>query len=432
MIRVGFDVSFAAPKPGRPAVVTGVGRVIERVLINLREEPDLDVKAVGAFHGDWNPVSTSIMSQRWATSINASANISIPSFRSRTGLACVLAPLQVKLEAWASERARLTPSRMSAKILRQVVDCDTMPSLDHRNIDVFCSTFLPPPVQIPATIPRVVVIHDMYPTRYPRESPIATVDTLRATCDQLIPSRDVVVTVSKYTKMDFCELTKFPRDRVIVAPLAADWKFRPISDQEAIKQVRIRYSLGNEPFLLSVANPQPRKNLPTVIRAFAAVVRRCPQWNGNLVMAGDPNAGSGSAEIDREVARHPLLDRRTIRTGTVAEDDLPALYGAAIGFVFPSTFEGFGLPVLEAMQCGTPVVCSATTSLPEVAGEAAVLVQPTDINAIADALVRIIENPGVARSMSRAGIEQAAKFGWRKTASHVASAIRFAAKTGTR
>ncbi|EMI56488.1 glycosyltransferase family 4 protein [Rhodopirellula sallentina] len=430
MIRVGFDVSFAAPKPGRTAAVTGVGRVIESVLVNLREIPDLDVKAVGAFDGDWNPVSTSIMAQRWTSKAVSASRSSIPAYRSRMGFSKVLAPLQIGLESRSNLAARFNPWSLPAKLLRRFVRCDLEAALDHRTIDVFCSTFLPPPAIIPATIPRVVMIHDIYPARHPAECGPAATGLLNTICNQLNIFRDVVVTVSEYTKSDFCDYTQFPPSRVVVAPLAAADNFRPVDAPHAIGTLRSSYGLGNAPYILSVANAQPRKNLPAVIQAFAAVANRLPSWNGNLVLAGNSGTDWGTSHIEAELSKHPAIQRRTLRIGPVADSHLPTLYSEALAFVFPSLFEGFGLPVLEAMQCGTPVVCSSTTSLPEVVQDAAIQVPPQNVEEIANAVSRIISDRSLAQSMTDAGRTRATCFGWEKTVSQVAAAIRFAANTG--
>ena len=129
--------------------------------------------------------------------------------------------------------------------------------------------------------------------------------------------------------------------------------------------------MGGEPFLLSVSNPQPRKNIPLLIRSFYIALRRLPSWEGNLVLVGDPKAGWGVEVIQEEIDKEPELAKRVIRAGAVSDEDLGPLYNACEVFLFPSTFEGFGLPVLEAMQCGAPVICSNSSSLPEVAGDAA-------------------------------------------------------------
>ncbi len=425
MIRVGFDVSFAAPRPGATSVVTGVGRVIERVLVNLRKLPDLDVRAVGCFQGDWNPVATSIMAERWTSSVISDPRAAMPAYRSRTGLLSLLAPVQLYLESKGRETVATVPLDLCAKLLRRVVRSDAKMSLNTKTIDVFCATFLPPPAHIPAAIPRVVFIYDVYPARFPKDCGESVFGTLQSTIDGLDFDHDVVVAISQFTKDDFCALTRFPAERVVVAHLAADDSFRPVSNSTSIARVRALYDLGDAPYVLSVANPQPRKNLPAVIQAFEQVTRHLPDWKGKLVLAGNSQGGWGTEAINAEI--NGVADR-ILRIGPVSEKDLPILYSGALAFVFPSKFEGFGLPVLEAMQCGTPVICSNTTSLPEVVGDAALQVDPNDVTAIAKALQRLICSREHRDHLSKLGVEQAAAFSWVNTAIKVREAIRLAVK----
>ena len=158
--------------------------------------------------------------------------------------------------------------------------------------------------------------------------------------------------------------------------------------ESAIGEVRERYGLADKPFLLSVSNPQPRKNIPLLIRSFYRVLRKLPSWGGNLVLVGNVKAGFGLNAIRDEIAKEPELSHRVIWAGGVSDEHLCYLYSSCQAFLFPSTLEGFGLPALEAMKCGAPVICSNTSSLPEVAGDAAIMIDPKDEVALANALVR--------------------------------------------
>jgi glycosyltransferase involved in cell wall biosynthesis len=231
-----------------------------------------------------------------------------------------------------------------------------------------------------------------------------------------------VVAVSKFTKDDFCSLSGFPPDRVVVAHLSAGQRFRPVQDRERLAKVRARWGLQDHPFLLSVANPQPRKNIPLLVRCFFGVAARLPSWTGRLVLVGNPKAGFGVEAIDQEVARRPEFADRVLRASGVSDEDLASLYSACEGFVFPSTYEGFGLPVLEALQCGAPVICSNRSSLPEVVGSAAILVDPGDEAALVEAIAGLVSNPDRHEQLRVLGIEQAGKFSWQASADSVARA----------
>ena len=169
---------------------------------------------------------------------------------------------------------------------------------------------------------------------------------------------------------------------------------------------------ANDPFVLSVANPQPRKNIPLLLRGFLRAASRLPSWTGKLVLVGNPKVGWGVEAIEQEIDNIPELADRIIRARGVPDEDLACLYSECGAFVFPSTYEGFGLPVLEALQCGAPVICSNRSSLPEVAGDAAILVDPNDEAAYVEAIVDLVTNPGRREELRTLGVRQAFKFTW--------------------
>ena len=171
--------------------------------------------------------------------------------------------------------------------------------------------------------------------------------------------------------------------------------------------VRHKYQLDKHPFILSVGTIQPRKNYERLVRAFARLDKPV-----SLVIAG--SEGWDYDEVYREVTKFGL-DKRVFFPGFVADDDLPALLSAAKLFVYPSLYEGFGLPVLEAMACGTPVVASNQSSLPEVIDEAGLTVNPYDTAALATAINRLLDDSDLSQSLSAAGLARAAKFTWPRT-----------------
>jgi glycosyltransferase involved in cell wall biosynthesis len=201
-------------------------------------------------------------------------------------------------------------------------------------------------------------------------------------------------------------------------------RFRPVPPDEA-RQVAGRLGLDG-PFILSVGARQARKNVPRLLEAFTALRARGSRHR--LALAG-PTLWSDPT-LSAALARHGLGDA-VVALGYVDEQDLPALYSAADLFVLPSLLEGFGLPVLEAMACGTPVVCSNTSSLPEVAGDAALLVDPLDIGEIADAMARVLADAALAAELRRRGLERAARFSWQRTARATVAVYRdVASRTG--
>ncbi|RLT41239.1 MAG: glycosyltransferase family 1 protein [Chloroflexi bacterium] len=185
-------------------------------------------------------------------------------------------------------------------------------------------------------------------------------------------------------------------------------RFQPVKDEKILAGTRARYELPPR-FVFYVGTIEPRKNLPVLIRAF----RQAALTGVKLVIGG--KKGWMYEETFAQVQALGLEDR-VIFTGFIPDDELPALFSLADLFVFPSQYEGFGLPVLEAMACGTPVITSNLSSLPEVAGEAALLISPTDVAGLADAIRYVMGDAGMRRAMAEKGIAQAARFSWRRCA----------------
>jgi glycosyltransferase involved in cell wall biosynthesis len=200
---------------------------------------------------------------------------------------------------------------------------------------------------------------------------------------------------------------------VSVTPLAAAAHFSPVEDESRVKRVRELYKLKGD-YILAVGSIQPRKNLPLLIAAYADLRRARPQANlPQLALVG--KKAWLYAETLRAIDESGLRDL-TVLTGYVAEADLPALYTGALCFVYPSYFEGFGLPPLEAMQCGAPVIAGNRTSLPEVVHDAGLLFDPFDKEALKGALARMIDDANLRARLRVKGRERASHFSWRETA----------------
>ncbi|NLT73453.1 MAG: glycosyltransferase family 4 protein [Chloroflexi bacterium] len=228
-----------------------------------------------------------------------------------------------------------------------------------------------------------------------------------------------IVADSQATRRDIIAERLCSEDKIVVAYPAGTPGMEPIRDSTRLREVRDRYRTG-ESFVLYVGTLQPRKNLETLIHAFAGLVRAQHLDGVQLVLAG--RKGWYHERILAAVHASGVADRMVL-PGYVEPEDLAALLSAAECFVMPSWWEGFGLPVLEAMACGTPVICSLASSLPEVAGEAALLFEPGDQRALEQALLRVFQEPGLRAEMARAGVEQAARFSWETCAREVLSAL---------
>lgn len=218
---------------------------------------------------------------------------------------------------------------------------------------------------------------------------------------------------SRFTAEDIAERLDVPVKRLHVVPLGVDPEFRPAS-VDACAGVRARHGLP-EDFLLYVGTHEPRKNLPRVIAAWSALPGDA---RPDLVLAGRIGWKTGAI---REAVRRAGAHGRIHFPGFIAQEDLPALLSAATAFVWPSLFEGFGLPPLEAMACGAPVLASNAASLPEVLGGAALLVEPHDTDAIRAGMERIVRDVELRARLVAAGFERAKQFTWRRAAERVAA-----------
>lgn len=285
-----------------------------------------------------------------------------------------------------------------------------MNELRRRPVDLLHVQYTAPPF---APCPVVATIHDLsfehLPQTFKRRSRMQLRLTVRRTARQAAR----VLVPSVYTRRDILQTYGLAPERVSVTPLAAPAHFAPVEDEREVTRVCERYHLEGD-YILAVGSIQPRKNLALLLAAYADLRRSSSQANlpklalvGKLAWLYD--------ETLRAIEKYGLGDL-TVLTGYVAESDLPALYTGALCFVYPSYFEGFGLPPLEAMQCGAPVIAGNRTSLPEVVQDAGLLVDPFDKTALAEAVGRMIKDANLRARLRVKGLEQARRFSWRETA----------------
>ena len=233
-----------------------------------------------------------------------------------------------------------------------------------------------------------------------------------------------ILTVSESTRQDVLQRYALPPERVVTVRLAAGDDFRPL-DAGEIASVCRRYDLTPDRYVLYVGVLEPRKNVPMLIEAFGAVAKRHPTVQ--LAIAGQ--RGWMYEQIFAQVTRSGLEERVRF-LGRVSDEELPALYSGARVFGYPSLYEGFGLPVLEAMKCGAPVITTRISSMPEVAGDAAAYVDPGDVPALADTLHRILGDDALARRMRERSLAVSAGFSWEQCAHETLSVYRAVAEQG--
>lgn len=353
-MRVGFDItSLRAPR-------TGVGTYTANLLQQLRSFPQVEVVPM----------------------IQSSARVPLPRSGSRW-------TLRVNNTFWLQMVLPWHLSRVAADV------CHFTNSV--------ASIWTP--------CPSVVTIHDATLWLLPRFHPRPRLVAMRPLIPFGARRAKAIIAVSANTKRDVVRMLNIPEEKVHVIHEAPAPQFRPVARDAGLDAVRRRYRLPPE-FILYVGTIEPRKNLTRLLEAFA-MLRRCGYASLGLVIAG--GQGWGDTSLQSTIERLCLRDAVRV-LGYVPTDDLVALYNLAGAMVFPSLYEGFGLPVVEAMACGVPVVTSPNGSLAEIAGGAAELIDPTAVESIARGLGRVLGDANRWAELREAGLARAAQFSWQRAA----------------
>lgn len=267
------------------------------------------------------------------------------------------------------------------------------------------------------SVARVLTIHDAIPYVCPQTSTRLDWLIFHGWLPWAVRRADAIVTVSRRSREDIVTHLPVSPERVAVVPLAADQRFRPMKKAEIEPVLR---GCGIErPYILYVGSLESRKNLPRLLEAYDRLRQRSTPWK--LVVVG---ARKWKSSPIFDTVHRLGLEPYVQFTGYVPDEHLPALYSGADLFVFPSLYEGFGLPPLEAMACGTPVVCSNAASLPEVVGDAAVTVDPYDVDALAEAMHRVLADRELREDLRARGLARARQFTWERTARETLAVYR--------
>ena len=307
----------------------------------------------------------------------------------------------------------LLPIRPTIWLLRRVVE-PLLRFLDGNNV-LFAPNFFMPRSQLPFGPTVVATVHDLAFKALPETVNQATLDELERNLAATLARSSRLIAVSEATAGDITEYLDIDREQVRVIHEGLDPDFPGEDDPDSPAGLPSSY-------VLFVSTLEPRKNVVGVLEAFAIAVDR--GYSGHLVLVG--RWGWRTENIRKTLETSPAKDR-IIHLDYVERQQLAGLYGGADAFLFPSWLEGFGLPLLEAMACGTPVVTSNISAMPEVAGTAAMCVDPADPSAIASALMTLVEKPEHRHSLSEAGRRRAALFSWDEAAAATAQVLRQAA-----
>lgn len=277
-------------------------------------------------------------------------------------------------------------------------------------VDVLHVQYTAPPF---APCPVVATIHDLAFEHLPETFNRRSWMQLRLTVRRTARRAAQIITVSEYSRQDISKTYGIAPERITVTPEAAPSYFNPITNETELKNVRKTYGIEGD-YILSLCSIQPRKNLVRLIEAYSRWRQSNTETNyPQLVLAG--KRGWLDDKVFRVASKSPVA-KDIVFTGYVAEKDLPALYSGAVCFVYPSYFEGFGLPVLEAMQCGVAVIAGNKTSLPEIVGEAGMLVDPFNHEMLLQAIARVVKDVSYRNDLRRKGLLRARDFSWTTTA----------------
>lgn len=258
---------------------------------------------------------------------------------------------------------------------------------------------------------KVCTIHDLIPYTLPETVGKGYLKNFLKTMPEIVELSDGIITVSEYSKKDILKF--FPHlspDKIFVTPLAADTIFRPLDKEDCMLKIKNKYSI-TKPFILYIGGFSARKNVETLINAFKNSISELKEEHELIVV--------GSLKDEGKMLYKKAMDMNINNIkfiGFVEDSMLPLLYNSCRAFIYPSLYEGFGLPPLEAMSCGTPVITSNTTSIPEVVHDAGMLVNPNNEEEITRAIITLLNNRELREVLSDKGLKRSKEFSWKTTA----------------
>lgn len=337
----------------------------------------------------------------------------------RVQLAMIHAPRQPKLINW--KRLDFFGGRFTAQMIDAMVGYPWQGYITARTrdkvavilagLDVFHASdvtyFKPDKAGLISTV------HDLSPMLLPQLHTKQNRALFKRKMRHVCAHAQTIIAVSEHTKRDLIVHLGLPAERIQVVYNSVDPKFGPLQDQAELSRVMRKYALPESGYILYVGTLEPRKNLVRLVEAYASVREHSGEHTPPLVLAG------GRGWLYRDIfatVERLKLQRQVIFTGFIDDDDLPALYNNALFFVYPSLYEGFGIPVLEAMACGVPVIAADVAALPEIVGEAGILIEPTDTPALTQAMLSLLTGTEQRDRLREAGLKQACLFSWDRAA----------------
>jgi glycosyltransferase involved in cell wall biosynthesis len=415
-MKILYDISVLGIGQSNTRYKTGIFRVVESLANGLAQSQEVDLSLCSTISLEYANATVDYLNEQQCLAIKPFLT---PRWQqdSMNKMNSLMQRINQKQKIGFSERvARRSLFFISNSINRSsrlLIDENKL--IDEKKlgcIDVFHSPFHAIPEQIHATnkLRSILTIYDLIPLLHPQFFQYNEADLVKGALDSL-RTDSWVTCISQATKNDLCNyLDKLDPDRVVVTHLAASELFYPCEDRQQILSIKQKYKIPDAPYILSLSTLEPRKNIDQTIRCFAKLVEQENIQDLCLVLVG--SKGWKYDGLFKELSKFSSLKDRIIVTGYVDDLDLAGLYSGAMAFVYPSFYEGFGLPPLEAMQCGVPVITSNTSSLPEVVENAGIMVSPTDTDGLCQSMLDIYLSSVLREKMSFKSIEQAKKFSW--------------------
>ena len=258
---------------------------------------------------------------------------------------------------------------------------------------------------------KIITVHDLIPYTMPETVGKGYLKKFLRNMPQLVYDADAIITVSEYSKKDILRFFPMDEKKIFVTHLAADGKYKPLDKYKCNNVLKNHYNIDT-PFILYIGGFSPRKNIKSLLISFSKIYKNLDK-DYKLVIVGANKKGT---QILMDIAKDLNIDSKIIFTGFVPEDHLPILYNSCETFVYPSLYEGFGLPPLEAMCCGTPVITSNVTSIPEVVGNGGLLINPNNIDELSTSLEKTLVDTLFRKNLKKKALERASIYSWENTA----------------
>lgn len=411
-----FDISVLGVGHAIARARTGIFRVVEHTALGLAASEECEV-AFCASQGNYRQCSAYLKSTAQLAGYDLMAWGDHVNF-----LRGVISNLLIRID---NDYIRKHLTRARDRLVLQSI-FPKSPTADETGADIYHSTLYPLPYGLDRRRVKVFqTVYDLIPILFPQYFEFGE-DRLIKNVLSSLTADTFIICISESTKNDLCNhVQRLKPERIFVAPLAASENFYQCTDKDALDHVRKKYAIpADARYFLSVSTLEPRKNIGQTIRCFADLVRQQELHDVYLVLTGA--IGWDYEKIFKEIAHAQEIKDKIVVTGYVPDEELAPLYSGALAFVYPSLYEGFGLPPLEAMQCGTPVITSNTSSLPEVVGDAGIMVDPHDSDGLCQAMFDLYANRRLRQEISLRSLDRAKLFSWEKYMNDLIKAYRTA------